>query len=249
MSWLDGQGRSVTLSGRRNIMTRQLLHPGSRSRSPGGRAFTLVELLVVIAIIAILAALLLPALSRAKEKAKVARVHAELYGVGLALEMYSEDNQGRLPPVRINCNSDLATHWCEFPVELAEQHYLGRSDKPGMAANMEDVFNREHTYKYAAPGPQLLNGSPSGNYQLWVPNDSPTCASTNGQYYSTQKDSPVRWVIWSLGPQPNSAKTHGFARADGQPELVSPRGRGRRHRALCHAQRPANQEPLMKPLV
>ena len=145
-------------------MTRQLLHSGSRSRSPGGRAFTLVELLVVIAIIAILAALLLPALSRAKEKAKVARAHGELYGVGLALEMYSDDNQGKLPPVRINCNSDLATHWCEFPVELAEEHYLGRSDKPGMAANMEDVFNPEHTYKYAAPGPQLLNGSPSGKF-------------------------------------------------------------------------------------
>ena len=188
-------------------MTRQLLHQGSRSRSSGGRAFTLVELLVVIAIIAILAALLLPALSRAKEKAKVARVHGELYGVGLALQMYSDDNQGKLPPVRVNCNSDLAMHWCEFPVELAQEHYLGRSDKPGMAANMQDVFNPEHTYKYAAPGPQLLNGSASGNYQLWVPSDSPTCASTNGQYYSAQKDSPLRWVIWSLGPQANSAKT------------------------------------------
>jgi prepilin-type N-terminal cleavage/methylation domain-containing protein len=188
-------------------MTRQPLHPGSRPRSPGRRAFTLVELLVVIAIIAVLAAMLLPALSRAKEKAKVARVHGELYGVGLALQMYSDDNQGKLPPVRVNCNSDLATHWCEFPVELAEEHYLGRSDKPGMAANMQDVFNPEHTYKYAAPGPQLLNGSLSGNHLLWVPDDSPTCASTNGQYYSTQKDSPVRWVIWSLGPQPNSAKT------------------------------------------
>ena len=121
---------SVTLSERRNIMTRQPLHPGNRSRSPGGGAFTLVELLVVIAIIAILAALLLPALSRAKEKAKVASVHGELYGVGLALEMYSEDNEGKLPPVRVNCNSDLATHWCQFPVELAEEHYLGAEQSP-----------------------------------------------------------------------------------------------------------------------
>jgi type II secretory pathway pseudopilin PulG len=167
----------------------------------------LIELLVVIAIIGLLAAMLLPALSRAKEKAKVTRAHTELYGVGLALEMYAEDNQGRLPPVRVNCNSDLATHWCEFPVELAEQRYLARSDKPGMAANMEDVFNPGHTYKYATPGPQLLNDSPGGNYQLWVPNDAPTCASTNGQYYSAPKDSPVRWVIWSHGPRPNSAQS------------------------------------------
>ena len=188
-------------------MTGKLISRVGRARASGPRAFTLIELLVVIAIIAILAAMLLPALSRAREKAKVTRAHGELYGVGLALEMYSEDNQGKLPPVRVNCNSDLATHWCEFPVELAEQHYLGRSDKPGMAANMEDVFNPEHTYKYAAPGPQILNDSPGGNFKLWVPSDSPTCASSNGQYYSTQKDSPVRWVIWSLGPQPNSAKT------------------------------------------
>jgi prepilin-type N-terminal cleavage/methylation domain-containing protein len=166
-------------------------------------AFTLTELLVVIAIIALLAALLLPALSRAREKAKVTRAHVELYGVGLALQMYSDDTQGRLPPVRVNCNTDLATHWCEFPVELVEQHYLGPGSKPGMAANMEDVFNPNHTYKYAAPGPQLLNGAAGGNYQLWVPDDVPNCASTNGQYYSSPKDSPVRWVLWSLGPRPD----------------------------------------------
>jgi hypothetical protein len=121
--------------------------------------------------------------------------------------MYAEDNQGCLPPVRVNCNSDLATHWCQFPVELAEQHYLPAGDKPGMAANMQDVFNPGHTYKYAAPGPQLLNGSPAGNYSLWMPNDFPTCASTNGQYYSTPRDSPARWVIWSLGPQPDSPRS------------------------------------------
>jgi len=180
----------------------------ARSRpSSTAAAFTLTELLVVMVIIALLAALLLPALSRAREKAKVTRAHVELYGVGLALQMYSDDNQGRLPPVRVNCNTDLATHWCEFPVELAEQHYLGLGSKPGMAANMEDVFNPNHTYKYAAPGPELLNGAPAGNYQLWVPDDLPNCASTTGQYYSSPKDSPVRWVIWSLGPRPDSPES------------------------------------------
>jgi prepilin-type N-terminal cleavage/methylation domain-containing protein len=170
--------------------------------------FTLLELLVVIAIIAILAALLLPSLARAKEKAKVTRAVVELNGVGLALEMYSEDNAAKLPPVRVNCNTDMATHWCQFPVELAEQHYLGAGSEPGMAANMEDVFNPNHTYKYAAPGPQILNNAPGGNYQLWVPNYLATCASTNGQYYSSPKDSPVRWVIWSMGPKPNSPESN-----------------------------------------
>jgi prepilin-type N-terminal cleavage/methylation domain-containing protein len=170
-------------------------------------AFTLIELLVVIAIIGILASMLLPSIARANEKAKWAKVRGELHCVGLALQMYSDDNDGKLPPVRVNCNSDMMTHWCEFPVELATQGYLPRGNKPGMAANMEDVFNPGHTYKYAAPGPCLLNGSPNGNYSLWVPDDYPTCNSTNGQYYSKPKDSPVRWVIWSLGPQPNSPES------------------------------------------
>ncbi len=174
---------------------------------PARRAFTLVELLVVTAIIALLAALLFPALARVEEKAKVTRVHAELYGVGLALEMYAMGSEGLLPPVRVNCNSDLSTHWCEFPVELANQGYLPHGDRPGRAVNMEDVFNPGHTYKYAAPGPELLNGSPAGNYALWVPEDFPNCASTNGRYFSDPKDSPVRWVIWSLGPRPGSPET------------------------------------------
>jgi len=170
-------------------------------------AFTLVELLVVMAIIAILAALLLPVLARAKEKAKATKVHAELYGLGLALHMYSDDHDGQLPPVRVNCNTDLADHWCQFPVELAEQGYLPKGDRPGMAANMEDVFNPSHTYKYAAPGPQLLNDSPGGDFKLWVPGDFPACAGTNGQWVSRAAESPVRWVVWSLGPRPDSPKS------------------------------------------
>jgi prepilin-type N-terminal cleavage/methylation domain-containing protein len=171
------------------------------------RAFTLVELLVVMAIIALLAALLLPALARAKEKARAAKVHAELYGLGLALHMYADDNEGQLPPVRVNCNTDLADHWCQFPVELAQQGYLPKGDRPGMAANMEDVFNPGHTYKYAAPGPQLLNDSPGGNFKVWVPADFPECASNSGQWFSSAAQSPLSWVVWSMGPRPGSPKS------------------------------------------
>ena len=175
-------------------------------RHGNNAAFTLVELLVVIAIIGILAALLLPTLSRAKEKAKVARVRAELNALGLAFDMYSTDYSGKVPPVRNNCNTDLASHWCELPVELAALNYVGGSQKAGCGADLEDVFNPDHTYKYAAPGPQLLNGAPAGNYSLWVPTNTPDM-SGGGKYFTNAITSPVRWVIWSLGPQPNSART------------------------------------------
>jgi prepilin-type N-terminal cleavage/methylation domain-containing protein len=170
-------------------------------------AFTLIELLLVIAIIALLAALLLPALSRAKEKAKVAKVHAELYGIGLALQMYADDYAGRLPPVRVNCNTDLSEHWCQLPTELAAERYLPRSDRGGREANMEDPFDPSRTYKYAAPGPLLFNGDPNGDYALWVPTNFPNLNSDFGKYYSSPAESPVRWVVWSLGPKPKSAKS------------------------------------------
>jgi prepilin-type N-terminal cleavage/methylation domain-containing protein/prepilin-type processing-associated H-X9-DG protein len=66
-----------------------------KGHSNGG--FTLVELLVVIAIIGILGALLLPALSAAKSYARSTTCKNHLHQMGLALQMYVHDNQGRYP--------------------------------------------------------------------------------------------------------------------------------------------------------
>jgi len=61
------------------------------------RGFTLVELLVVIAIIALLMAILLPALQRAKEHAKRIVCGNNLRQIGLSMTMYGEDNDAKLP--------------------------------------------------------------------------------------------------------------------------------------------------------
>jgi len=61
------------------------------------RGFTLVELLVVLSIVFLLAALLFPVVARAKDRARQASCYGNLRQIGLALRMYVEDNDERLP--------------------------------------------------------------------------------------------------------------------------------------------------------
>jgi len=71
-----------------------------------GAGFTLIELLVVIAIIALLAALLLPALSKAKESGRRAACVSNLHQIALAMQMYGHDQNDYLPANRY-VNGDI----------------------------------------------------------------------------------------------------------------------------------------------
>jgi prepilin-type N-terminal cleavage/methylation domain-containing protein len=108
--------------------------------------FTLVELLVVIAIIAILAALLIPALAASKEKARSTQCLSNLRQWGQAYRMYADDNDDFLPRrgqgIQVLAQIDRPTDWFNalppyLELPTFQQMVLGNS-KP--AANSQSLF-------------------------------------------------------------------------------------------------------------
>ncbi len=167
------------------------------------RGFTLLEVLVVIGVIALLIAVLLPALSRAREQAIILAVNAELKQIGLAIELYMEDHHGKHPPTREDCVLKLHHH--QLPKELVEGGYLPTPDShTWMSAGMEDRFNEGCTYKYWGVGEVIRDRNIIDKWakaKLWVPENFPDRDSEHGQKFDDPKDSPVTWIIYSLGPR------------------------------------------------
>jgi prepilin-type N-terminal cleavage/methylation domain-containing protein/prepilin-type processing-associated H-X9-DG protein len=126
----------------------------SLSRVNSRRAFTLIELLVVIAIIAILAALLLPALSSAKQKAWTTSCNSNLHQIGLGMQMFAEDNSEFYP------QSGTTIYW--GTVDVAPP--VG-SGKPGWT---EQIFPYvSNTNAYNCPGNVQLATSLQGPFNYF----------------------------------------------------------------------------------
>ncbi len=88
--------------------------------------FTLIELLLVIGIIAILAALLLPVISRVKEQGRATACLSNLHQVGIALQLYVQDNDNRLPVMYdalLSTNAPATTN--RATIDLVLTNYLG----------------------------------------------------------------------------------------------------------------------------
>jgi prepilin-type N-terminal cleavage/methylation domain-containing protein/prepilin-type processing-associated H-X9-DG protein len=127
--------------------------------------FTLIELLVVIAIIAILAALLLPALSRAKSKADSVGCKSNLHQLALGLAMYADDYKG-YPP-----SGNLAPDRTEQGLVAGLQPYL-KSPWPEQNyvfdAQGNGIYRGAKNSVWACPGYNRLRGEFFDSDRMWV---------------------------------------------------------------------------------
>jgi len=110
------------------------------------KGFTLIELLVVVAIIAILAAMLLPALSKAREKARQAACLNNLKQYGMAVMFYIEDNDDRMP-----IHGGSKGIWCTYlyPYLKNGNGVMNDVNEPRMVAGLNCPSNR---YYYSSTG-------------------------------------------------------------------------------------------------
>jgi prepilin-type N-terminal cleavage/methylation domain-containing protein len=139
------------------------MKPMTRSRSgfdsrfvlpPGSHGFTLIEVLVVVAILALLVAILLPSLARAKEQSRRAICASRLHNIGMGVHAYASPNRGHIiectgrdGPTTINLK--LLPQYARDPWDYVDWHHAAKSVY--IDRTTWECPNREDQYFYEGP--------------------------------------------------------------------------------------------------
>lgn len=134
-------------------------------------AFTLIELIVVVAIVGILAGLLLPVFSRAREAGRSAACLSNLHQVGVALQLYVQDNRNRMPVMydALFSTNNAPTNR-QRTVDVVLTNYLGSTNILKCPSDREGVFERTRSsYGWNV----LINGQDADHFRVLTLNFNP----------------------------------------------------------------------------
>ncbi len=131
------------------------------------QGFTLIELLVVIAIIGILAALLLPALGRTREKARMAQCVSNLHQLGLAMQMWWDDNDQHFMPLEAGGYDPTLTN--SWPILLLPY-----------VANAQNVYHCPDDKYFIWDGGKMSALTESYGYNYWALTEEETGSEYSG---------------------------------------------------------------------